>query len=244
MSFRSTFAQTVAGYGQARHRIRNATVVGLVATSFLGFPVTSAQAASDATWDRVAKCESGGNWSARTGNGFHGGLQFKPGTWKANGGTGRADRAPRAEQIRVAENVLRSQGPGAWPVCSRKAGLGKGGEAVRTRKEDTEKNTSHSSRKNAAAPRRASNAASASERTSPRTLHTPAAPATPAEPAAPDVLAAPDGATYTVVPGDSLDAIAGANDLPGGWEALYARNLSTVGPDPDLISPGERLSLR
>jgi hypothetical protein len=73
-------------------------------------------------WDAVARCESGGNWSINTGNGFYGGLQFTPSTWLAFGGTAyapRADLATRAEQIAVAERVLAEQGPGAWPTCGR-----------------------------------------------------------------------------------------------------------------------------
>lgn len=71
-------------------------------------------------WDAVAACESGGNWAINTGNGYHGGLQFALGTWRSNGGSGMPEHASRAEQIRVAENVLDSQGIGAWPVCGRR----------------------------------------------------------------------------------------------------------------------------
>jgi hypothetical protein len=71
-------------------------------------------------WSAVAACESGGNWSTNTGNGFYGGLQFTEGTWLANGGgqyASSADLATPAQQIAVAERVLASQGIGAWPVC-------------------------------------------------------------------------------------------------------------------------------
>jgi hypothetical protein len=68
-------------------------------------------------WDAVAQCESGGNWSADTGNGFYGGLQFKPSTWAENGGVGDPARASRDEQIAVANRVLATQGPAAWPKC-------------------------------------------------------------------------------------------------------------------------------
>ena len=71
-------------------------------------------------WDAIAQCESGGNWAINTGNGFSGGLQFTSSTWHANGGSGSAANASREEQIRVAENVLHSQGIGAWPVCGRR----------------------------------------------------------------------------------------------------------------------------
>jgi resuscitation-promoting factor RpfA len=77
-------------------------------------------------WDRLAQCESSGNWGANTGNGYHGGLQFSPGTWRAYGGkayAGTANQATRAQQIAIAEKVLRAQGWKAWPTCSRKMGL-------------------------------------------------------------------------------------------------------------------------
>lgn len=78
--------------------------------------------ADSMNWDAVAKCESGGNWGANTGNGHYGGLQFKPATWSSNGGVGSPAAASRAEQIRVAENVMVSQGPGAWPKCGAQGG--------------------------------------------------------------------------------------------------------------------------
>ena len=71
-------------------------------------------------WDAIAQCESGGNWAISTGNGFAGGLQFTSSTWHGNGGSGSPASASREEQIRVAENVLHSQGIGAWPVCGRR----------------------------------------------------------------------------------------------------------------------------
>lgn len=77
-------------------------------------------------WDRVATCESGNNWSINTGNGFSGGLQFTQSTWQAFGGgrfASSAQYATRDQQIYVAQATLRVQGPGAWPVCSKKAGL-------------------------------------------------------------------------------------------------------------------------
>ena len=79
-----------------------------------------ASAATDSEWDRVAGCESGGNWSINTGNGYHGGLQFSQGTWASHGGgefARSANQASREQQIAVAERVLATQGRGAWPVC-------------------------------------------------------------------------------------------------------------------------------
>ena len=82
----------------------------------------TASADSGVNWDAIAKCESGGNWAINSGNGYYGGLQFSPATWKANGGTGMPNQASREEQIRVAENVLRTQGIGAWPSCGSAGG--------------------------------------------------------------------------------------------------------------------------
>lgn len=83
---------------------------------------TATASADSVNWDAIAACESGGNWSTNTGNGHYGGLQFKPATWAAHGGVGSPAAAPREEQIRVAENVLRTQGLGAWPECGAAAG--------------------------------------------------------------------------------------------------------------------------
>ncbi|MBU3752164.1 MAG: transglycosylase family protein [Mycobacterium sp.] len=82
----------------------------------------TAAADSGVNWDALAQCESGGNWAINTGNGYYGGLQFSPATWRANGGVGMPHQASREQQIRVAENVLRTQGIGAWPTCGKKAG--------------------------------------------------------------------------------------------------------------------------
>ena len=83
----------------------------------------SAAQAPVSTWDKVAQCESGGNWATSTGNGFHGGLQFTASTWRSFGGSGMPHQASRTEQIAVAERVLDAQGWKAWPACSRKLGL-------------------------------------------------------------------------------------------------------------------------
>jgi hypothetical protein len=81
-----------------------------------------AGAATDGEWDRVASCESGGNWAINTGNGYQGGLQFSPSTWSGHGGgeyAPAAHLASKDQQIAVAERVLASQGRGAWPTCGR-----------------------------------------------------------------------------------------------------------------------------
>lgn len=83
----------------------------------------SGSVAGGGVWDRLAQCESGGNWSTNTGNGFYGGLQFTLSSWHAAGGSGSPQSASRSEQIRVASNLQKLQGWGAWPTCSRKIGL-------------------------------------------------------------------------------------------------------------------------
>jgi hypothetical protein len=98
-----------------RKTVTTAAITGGLLTAPLALSTATAHA--DVDWDAIAACESGGNWSTSSGNGYHGGLQFTLGTWYANGGTGSPDYASRAEQIRVAENVLRTQGLGAWPMC-------------------------------------------------------------------------------------------------------------------------------
>lgn len=87
--------------------------------------VTAPAVTGSSIWDSIAACESSGNWSIDTGNGFYGGLQFTASTWAAYGGLAyapRADLATRDQQIAVAQKVQASQGWGAWPVCSVKAG--------------------------------------------------------------------------------------------------------------------------
>lgn len=94
-------------------------------------PTTAAPAPAPAvsngdTWDRLAQCESGGNWAMNTGNGYSGGLQFSDSTWRSAGGTryaAQAWQASREQQIAVGEVVRSSQGWGAWPGCARKLGL-------------------------------------------------------------------------------------------------------------------------
>jgi hypothetical protein len=82
-------------------------------------PVTSS---GSGVWDRIAACESGGNWAANTGNGYYGGLQFTISTWQAYGGSGRPDQNSREAQIAVAERVRAAEGGyGAWPVCGARA---------------------------------------------------------------------------------------------------------------------------
>lgn len=105
--------------------IARTALAGAVIGAPLVTMVPAANAAADSTWDKVAQCESGGRWDINTGNGFQGGLQFTPSTWRGFGGAEfapAAAQATRPQQIVVAERVLAKQGWGAWPVCSRQAG--------------------------------------------------------------------------------------------------------------------------
>ncbi|RJO75078.1 transglycosylase [Nocardia panacis] len=103
-----------------KNRKLSTRVAGLAVAvgAFAAVPFALSTATASAhNWDAVASCESSGNWGIDNGNGFSGGLQFTQSTWEANGGSGRPSSASREEQIRVAENVLATQGVGAWPVC-------------------------------------------------------------------------------------------------------------------------------
>src|SRR2546428_7561446 len=104
--------------------VRRAVPKGLLAAAIAAALAVVPMALSTGTanadsvnWDAIAQCESGGNWSTNTGNGAYGGLQFKQATWSSNGGVGSPATAPRSQQIRVAENVLRTQGLKALPQC-------------------------------------------------------------------------------------------------------------------------------
>jgi resuscitation-promoting factor RpfC len=92
-------------------------VIVVVIISLFINPTTGVAHAESVNWDAVAQCESGGNWSADTGNGFYGGLQFKQSTWNENGGVGSPATASREQQIAVANRVLATQGTRAWPKC-------------------------------------------------------------------------------------------------------------------------------
>ncbi|WP_435128052.1 transglycosylase family protein [Actinacidiphila sp. bgisy144] len=207
--------------------------------------VGSAQAATTGVWDKVAKCESSGNWKINTGNGYYGGLQFTASTWRAYGGTAyapRADLASKSEQIAVAEKVLDSQGPRAWPVCSLRAGL--------TREAATASHTVHvTTGTKKAAPKKAEPAkAAAKPEVKKPAAKKPEAKKPAAGKAAPVSEAAPAkkpaaGDPYTVVRGDTLSGIAADHRVEGGWPALYAGNRAVVGDDPDLIRPGQHLTL-
>ncbi|MGC9377023.1 transglycosylase family protein [Streptomyces sp. MH13] len=207
--------------GNVRRNRTTAALAGAALLAPLGLLAAtgSAAAADRGVWDRIAQCESGGNWHINTGNGYYGGLQFSASTWRAYGGTAyapTADRATKSQQIAVATKVQRAQGWGAWPTCSSRAGARGGAPA-------------------AATPPEAAPAA-------------PAEPVKPAAgpSKAPTRQSGHTGRSasrgdYTVRQGDTLSAIAGRYGTT--WQRLHAANQAVIGADPDVIVPGQRLEL-
>lgn len=198
-------------------RINRASLTVTAGGAGMALPLIGAgvaHAAGTDIWNKVAACESSGNWSIDTGNGYYGGLQFTRSTWAAYRGTRyapRADLATEDQQIAVAEKVLEGQGPGAWPVCSVRAGLTRGGPAP-----DTPAPAAHPAERSVR---------DVTPQTTPQSL-------------------AGSAEMYTVVRGDTLSGIADTHHVQGGWQRLYASNRGTVGADPDLVLPGQRLDLR
>jgi uncharacterized protein YabE (DUF348 family) len=84
---------------------------------------SSGSAGGNSVWDRLAQCESGGNWSINTGNGFYGGVQFTASTWRAMGGSGLPHQHSRETQIALAKKLQARAGWGQWPACTAKLGL-------------------------------------------------------------------------------------------------------------------------
>ncbi|MET8784582.1 MULTISPECIES: transglycosylase family protein [unclassified Streptomyces] len=222
-----------SGKGKHRRTSRAVRAISLagVAGAAVAAPLLAAGNASAATaseWDAVARCESGGNWSINTGNGFYGGLQFTNSTWAAYGGTAyasRADLASKSQQIAIAEKVLAGQGKGAWPVC------GKG--------------LSGTPYNGAAAATSSGGAKSGAARTAPqpasRSTERPAAKKTVTTPA--DRKVEKGDGEYKVVKGDTLSSIAAKNGVQGGWQKLFQLNKDIV-EDADLIYPGQLLHLK
>ena len=225
--------------------------VGAVGTAMLGTGLAtagSAHAASGSVWDGVAACESGGNWAINTGNGFYGGLQFTQSTWAGYGGTAyapRADLASRSAQIAVAQKVLASQGPGAWPVCSKKAGLtggngasSGGGVATPT----APRTTTHTGR-SASRPTVKHYVHTKRQVVAPQArTHRYVAPQVHRYQAPAAVSAHATGRTITVHAGDTLSKLAQRYNVQGGWQALFALNKGTVN-NANLIFVGQHLSI-
>src|SRR6476659_7351874 len=206
--------------------LRGATVGVVAGAAALGLGAGTASAAPDSTWDAVAQCESSGNWSINTGNGFYGGLQFTQSTWAAYGGTeyaSRADLATKDQQIAVAEKTLAGQGWGAWTCAYAGGGEGSSERSVSGSSESA--SSSRSSSNEASRSRSRSTGASSNDDSSSSSASTASS------------GSAADG-TYTVASGDTLYKIAAANGVAGGWEAVAQANADII-PNPDVIYPGQ-----
>ncbi|MFJ5996056.1 transglycosylase family protein [Streptomyces sp. NPDC092370] len=197
----------------------------------------NASAATASEWDAVAQCESGGNWSINTGNGYYGGLQFSASTWSGYGGTkyaSTADQATKAQQIEIAEKVLAGQGKGAWPVCGK--GLSSAGYTGGGSSSDSGSSSQQSQQSQQSTETRQTEQQPAS-----RSDERPAAKKTVTTPTGKKVKKG-DG-EYKVVKGDTLSSIATAEKVKGGWEKLYQLNKDIV-EDANLIYPGQQLHLK
>ena len=107
-----------------RQRVLRQPVPAIVEVGTKPAPAPAVFTGGGTVWDRLAQCESGGNWATNTGNGYYGGLQFSLGTWRAYGGSGLPSQASRATQIAIATKVRdASGGYGAWPACAASLGL-------------------------------------------------------------------------------------------------------------------------
>ncbi|WUO34892.1 transglycosylase family protein [Streptomyces sp. NBC_00286] len=362
--------------GNGRHRRPRQAPALLVAAGVTGsalviplLAASGASAASDATWDAVAECESGGSWSANSGNGQYGGLQMTQEEWEQYGGLDyamSADLASRSQQIAVAEKVLADRGTSPWATCGLVAGLtqnsdspdvdtglaqdspapsptpsneadsgsssgadsgtgsgseagsgadsGSGSDSGQTSSDGSAKgdssgtsgvsDSSDTSADSGSSGISESSTGTSQDSGSDSTAETPSPDSSPSPPKDPtnegdsdnsgenadssggesestntdegtgrhrgdsaeegaddsrtddstgrhasrgddasrDAADAQDG-SYTVRSGDNLSAIADSHGLQGGWAGLYAANEHTIGADPDLILPGQRLEL-
>ena len=242
-------------------RTAAALAIGGAVAATLSMP--AANAVDGATWDALAQCESGGNWSINTGNGFYGGLQFTQQSWNGVGMSGSPATATRAQQIEAGERLLAIQGWGAWPACSAKLGLyGKTGAAPTYTEPTTTVAAQSQTQQTYTAPAAQAAPVAPAAQAAPAAVEAPAAaPAAPAAPAAVEApaaapaapaveapaaapVAAPKAAagTYTVVPGDSLSLIAAKLGVAGGYQAIAAANTDII-YNVDLIFPGQVLTI-
>jgi LysM repeat protein len=195
----------------ARNVARMAVAGAVVAT-----PIAVSAPANAADWDSLAKCESSGNWSANTGNGFSGGLQFTQSTWKAYGGgqyASNAKDASREEQIQVAEKVLQAQGTKAWPGCSSKTSWSSGSSDSSSSKSSSAKSSSSSDSSKKSSSSKQGKSSSVRSK----------------------------GADYTVQQGDTLGKIAQKYGVK--YQDVFERNTNTL-KDPNTIFPGQQLEIR
>ncbi|WP_051965585.1 LysM peptidoglycan-binding domain-containing protein [Kitasatospora mediocidica] len=203
----------------------------VTATAGIALPIAAASAANAAPassisipaaalqqWDTLAGCESGGDWSINTGNGYYGGLQFDQATWDDAGGQAyapRADLATKEQQIAVATTLYNKRGWSPWE-CAQKVNLG---GALKSTTVVVPPSTTPPAAAQPAAP---------------------AKPAKPAEPAKPATQATGGHGQYVVKSGDTLSGIAAVHGTT--WQHLQAKNASTI-TNADLIHPGDKIVL-
>jgi len=232
---------------RVKARLAGVGVAG--ATAIVGGTALASSADAASVWDSVAACESGGNWAINTGNGFYGGLQFTTSTWLGYGGGAyapRADLASKSAQITIAQRTLASQGPGAWPVCSVKAGLSKssGGasSAAFAAPAPTRAAAPSTSRSVTRAPATVAPKAVTKSVEAPSRFTSRAATTAPHRIASAPTTTAKPGKVFTVKAGDTLSKLAASNKVVGGWNTLWALNAKTVS-NPNLIFVGQQLRL-
>jgi resuscitation-promoting factor RpfA len=220
---------------------RRAVATAAIAGAAIAVPVMMAGSASadSVNWTAIANCESSGNWAADTGNGFYGGLQFTESTWLAYGGGSYAEYpydASESDQIAVAESVLAGQGIGAWPVCGAYAdsgtsysGSNTSGSSSSSSSSDASNTSSSSNDSSSSSSNSSDNSSSSGSTSSNDTSSTSSS-------------SSSSGGSYTVQSGDTLSTIA-AKEGVSSWKTLYTDNESTIGSNPNLIYPGQVLTL-
>jgi len=220
---------------------RRAIATAAIAGAAIAVPVAMAgtASASSVNWSAIANCESSGNWSIDTGNGFYGGLQITKSTWDAYGGDQYAaypNQASESDQIAVAENILAGQGIGAWPVCGANAGSsasysgtntsGTGSSSSSSSSSSDTSSSSSSSDTSSSTPSSSNNSSSSSS----------------SDNSSSSSSTSSSSGTYTVQSGDTLSSIASKEGI-SDWHSLYTNNESTLGSNPNLIYPGQVLNL-
>jgi murein DD-endopeptidase MepM/ murein hydrolase activator NlpD len=216
--------------------VTTALATAVVLGAGMAIPVLtagSASAATEAQWDKIAQCESGGRWNLSYGDrDSTGGLQFRVASWQdalsylRSKGVDTSDYpsmpylATKKQQIIAAEGLLALQGPNAW-TCNGISGprsIGSKSESMFLGGPNPYPSSS-----------------------TPSTPSTPK-PSTP-KPSTPKPSTPSSTGKYTVVRGDTLSKIAVAQDVDGGWQALYQENKSVIGSNPNLIYPGQKLAI-
>ncbi len=213
-------------------------LVGIVAALALAIGIgavgVSPAEAKTTVWDKVAKCESGGNWKINTGNGYYGGLQFSARTWTGHGGkkyASKAHKATKSEQIAIARRVLANQGAGAWGGCAKRAGLTKkNGKASKKATPSTNPGAPKPKAKKSTTAKKP--ATSTPKKKAEKKKSTAAKPST-----------STGAKTVKVKRGDTIAKIAKRHHVAGGWKGLWKLNKKTL-KNPNKIYVGQVLKIK